>query len=158
MTTMRKMDKIVIEGITYNAVADDGHAYKCSGVCSLYDRCIDQDIKPCEIFPYAVHFVKETDKKVYVSLPISNVPQYRIDEMLFRAQKHIGASGHKMISPYDASPDANASYSTHMGNDIKALLECDMVLMMPGWQLSKGCQLEHSAAKIYDKLIIYYER
>ena len=42
-----------------------------------------------------------------------------------------------------------------MGNDIAALLECDAVLFLEGWQVSKGCQLEHKAAELYDKIKYY---
>lgn len=59
------------------------------------------------------------------------------------------------MSPLDISPDPDATYSEHMGNDIEALLNCDAVLFMENWRTSKGCRLENAAAEIYDKQVFY---
>lgn len=44
------------------------------------------------------------------------------------------------------------------GNDIKALMECDAICLCPCWEKSKGCQLEHFVAQLWDKEIIEFER
>ena len=48
-------------------------------------------------------------------------------------------------------------YEAVIGTDITALLLCDAVLFMDGWETSKGCRLEHAAAEIYEKEIWYDE-
>ena len=42
-----------------------------------------------------------------------------------------------------------------MGKDIQKVLECDAILMCEGWENSKGCQLEHKAAELFNVKIIY---
>lgn len=37
-----------------------------------------------------------------------------------------------------------------------ALLECDAILMMPGWSASKGCMAEFEVAKIYNKELLFF--
>lgn len=49
-------------------------------------------------------------------------------------------------------------YHELLGNDIKALMECDAICLCPCWEKSKGCQLEHFVAQLWDKEIIEFER
>ena len=44
-----------------------------------------------------------------------------------------------------------------MGEGIAKVLECDSILMCDGWEYSKGCQLEHRAAELFDIEIIFKE-
>lgn len=147
-------DKIVIDGVTYMPVPDQGHV-GCDE-CDLKDKCRMRDGMPCEIYLSEVHFVKQRDQKAYISLPISGKHSYEISRNLGLGCKYLQAEGYQIVTPYDASPNANASYAEHMGKDIQALLECDVVLMMPGWEDSRGCQCEKATAEIYGKEIVYY--
>lgn len=147
-------DKIVIDGVTYLPVPDDGY-FECK-MCALHERCRNCDGMACEMFPGERHFVKQRDQKAYISLPISGKHSYEISRNLGLGCKYLQAEGYQIVTPYDASPNANASYAEHMGKDIQALLECDVVLMMPGWEQSKGCQCEKATAEIYGKEIVYY--
>lgn len=149
-----KQDKIVIGGDTYLPVPDNG--YVCCNECALYDKCRNRDGMPCEMFPGEIHFVKQSDKKAYISLPISGQETYDIRRNLRLGRNYLHAKAYTVVTPYDASPNKNASYAEHMGKDIQTLLECDVVLMMPGWEKSKGCQCEKATAEIYGKEIIYY--
>lgn len=93
--------------------------------------------------------------KIYISLPISGRDIEEVEARCIFATGVIEKKGHTAVSPLYVSPDPDAPYSVHMGNDIAALLECDAVLFLEGWQVSKGCQLEHKAAELYDKVVYY---
>lgn len=89
--------------------------------------------------------------KVYISLPITGHDIEEAEANCIYASGVIQAKGHTPVSPLDVSPDSDATYAEHMGNDIEALLNCEAVLFLPGWQTSKGCRLEYEAAVIYGK-------
>lgn len=93
--------------------------------------------------------------KIYISLPITGHDIEEVEASCIYASGVIQAKGHTPVSPLDVSPDSDATYAEHMGNDIEALLNCDAVLFMPEWRSSKGCRLENSAAEIYEKKIFY---
>ena len=93
--------------------------------------------------------------KIYISLPITGHDIEEVEASCIYASGVIQAKGHTPVSPLDISPDPDATYSEHMGNDIEALLNCDAVLFMENWRTSKGCRLENAAAEIYDKEIFY---
>ena len=93
--------------------------------------------------------------KVYISLPITGHDIEEVEARCIFAKSVLKKKGHTPVSPLDVSDNPDASYAEHMGRDISALLECDAVVFLDGWQESKGCALEHAAAKIYNKLITY---
>lgn len=94
-------------------------------------------------------------KKVYVSLPISGHDINWVKERAERAAQYLRDKGYEPVTPFDVPKDENASYSEHMGKDINALLDCDAVFFLRGWEQSKGCQLERHAAIIYDKEMMH---
>ena len=93
--------------------------------------------------------------KVYISLPITGHDIEEVKARCIFAKAVLERKGHTPVSPLDVSDNPDASYAEHMGRDISALLDCDTVVFLDGWQESKGCALEHAAAKIYNKLITY---
>lgn len=93
-------------------------------------------------------------KKVYISLPITG---HDIEKVQLRAQEHahmLRMAGYDPVTPFDICPEPDLSYSHYMGEDIKMLLECDAIYLVPGWGESKGCRAELAVAMIYDKQII----
>ena len=104
--------------------------------------------------------------RLYLSLPISGKPtkermayanQMRdaLTESFWKGNGLFkGVSELKIITPFDVNEnDDKDSYARKMGNDIEALLECDIVCFCEGWQNSDGCMLEFAAANIYKKEI-----
>lgn len=89
--------------------------------------------------------------KIYIILPIAGHDIEEVVASCIYVSGVIQAKGHTPVSPLDVSPDPDATYAEHMGNDIEALLNCDAVLFLPGYQKSKGCRLEYEAAVIYGK-------
>lgn len=97
-------------------------------------------------------------KKIYISLPISGRDMEDVESDCKSASAQIGKHGFKAVSPLEVSPDPESSYAVHIGRGITALLECDAVLVLPGWVESKGCNLEMEAARIYGKkILVNYE-
>ena len=95
--------------------------------------------------------------KIYISLPISGRDIEQVEASLIFTSAVIEKKGPTPGPPLEISPDSDATYAEHMGNDIRALLECDAALFLEGWQHSKGCRLEFSAAEIYGKEILFDE-
>lgn len=91
--------------------------------------------------------------KVYISLPISGHELEEVRNTIQAKSDWLRGQGYAPVSPLEVQPDPGASYAVLMGNDIAALLECDAVLFCRGWRHSKGCRLEHAAARIYGKRI-----
>jgi hypothetical protein len=93
-------------------------------------------------------------KRIYISLPISGHPIYSVMSRALSIKEKL-MDGYWAITPFDICSDLTQPYSYFMGEDIKELLECDAVYFAKGWEKSRGCRLEHSAAEIYGKEILY---
>lgn len=87
--------------------------------------------------------------KVYISFPISG---YDIEErrrFSDRVAEAIRLRGHEPLNPLDVYAGTDPDYFDHICYDLRAMLDCDAVLMLHGWEESRGCRLEYHAAKIY---------
>lgn len=74
-----------------------------------------------------------------------NFPAFRDAAILLRSQ------GFVVISPAEINPNTSMEWGDCMRADIKALVECDAIQLLPGWEKSKGATLEHHIA---DRLLM----
>lgn len=98
--------------------------------------------------------------EVYISIPITGHDPKEQQAKASKFAEAIRGCGHEPVTPFDtpAAPshlNEREGYAYYMGEDLKRLLLCDAAYFARGWDKSKGCLLEHTAAKLYN-LKIYY--
>ena len=91
--------------------------------------------------------------KVYLSGPITGVKDHAARFAM--AEKYFADRGHKVENPeklgglleelHGAQPGA-LPWADYMREDIKALVDCDAIAMLPGWNESRGARLERQVA------------
>lgn len=96
----------------------------------------------------------------YLSGSITNNQNYR--RQFFEAEEHLAAQGLKTLNPVKLGlmlelEQEVPSWEDYMKLDLIALLQCDAIYMLQGWQSSKGATLEHYLAKELGLKIIYQE-
>lgn len=93
--------------------------------------------------------------KVYISIPITG---HDLEQQILTAEaiaKEIANRGHEPVSPFETPPPTRKcltekeEYAYYIGADIERLLLCDAICFAKGWKNSRGCRLEHEAARIY---------
>lgn len=95
---------------------------------------------------------------VYLSGPMSGLPDlnYPTFNAAARALRRLGYS---VVNPAefktktDGMSEAEA-WRAYMQVDIKALVDCDGIVMLPGWPESRGATLERSIAQGLDMLVM----
>lgn len=92
--------------------------------------------------------------KVYISLPISGFPLDLVKKRAIQYKEKLQVDGYEVVTPFDVCSEPGRPYSFYMGEDIKALLECDAIYLAPGWHGSKGCTAEYEVARVFNKTII----
>ncbi len=100
---------------------------------------------------------------LYLSGPMSGLPEFNYPAFK-AATERLRSQGHAVVSPHELPADcpgcANIGYehswSEHMRVDLAALLTCDVIVMLPGWQQSRGARLEKSVAEATGLMVIDY--
>lgn len=85
-------------------------------------------------------------KRVYISGPITGMPNYN-REAFAETVKAVEAKGYTAISPFDLSIVSKwKTWQDYMREDIRAMMDADWVLLLPGYDKSKGALVEEAVA------------
>ena len=79
--------------------------------------------------------------RIYISGPMTGLPDLNFPAFHAAAAK-LRASGYEVVNPAEINTDAGMSWEQCMRSDIKALCDCDTVVMLPGWMDSRGANFE----------------
>jgi nucleoside 2-deoxyribosyltransferase len=79
--------------------------------------------------------------RVYLSGPMTGLPELNFPAFNAAAAR-LRAEGAQVVNPAEINPDGGLSWEQCMRADIKALCDCDAIVLLPGWEGSKGAHLE----------------
>lgn len=85
---------------------------------------------------------------VYLSGPMSGKPDFNFPAFYAAAEK-LRAEGYNVINPaeMDAADPKPLAWEDYLRRDIRVLLDCQAIALLPGWRGSKGASLEHHIAE-----------
>lgn len=83
--------------------------------------------------------------RVYISGPITGIEQLNRPAFEQAAIK-LQAAGLTAVNPHDNGQPEWAPWQTHMRADLKILVDCDALVLLQGWEKSKGAKLERLVA------------
>lgn len=90
-------------------------------------------------------------KKIfYIAGPMTGLPEYNYPA--FEAVAGVlREAGHHVISPHEVDNGDNGipgsvPYKTYIKNGLIALLECNAIVLLNGWNASKGARIEEYVA------------
>ena len=83
---------------------------------------------------------------IYISGPISGLPDGNRPAFAEMATT-LRSKGWEVVNPHDLfAADVEESWEGYMRKDLAALLTCTHLVMLPGWEQSRGAQLEKLVA------------
>lgn len=97
--------------------------------------------------------------KIYISGPITGKPN-KNKEAFYEASERLKELHHEPLNPFDLDYEGfnpTEDWVTFLKRDLKALIDCDAICLLSGWEESKGACLEVEVAKQLS-LPIYYLR
>ena len=96
-------------------------------------------------------------KRIYISGPITGMPELNFPAFHAEAAR-LRALGYDVVNPAELNPDPSTSWHQCMRTDLKALLDCDIIAMLPQWQKSAGAHREmHIAHRVGIDIVIASE-
>ena len=84
---------------------------------------------------------------IYIAGPIGNDPD-RARPVFAAAERYLSGCGHEPVNPFTlhgCSPEL-LTRATVMRSDLRALMECEAIYLLPGWMDSQGARCEHDVA------------
>lgn len=83
--------------------------------------------------------------KIYISGPVTGIPDLNAPAFNSEAAWY-RALGHEVVNPIDVKLGQDATWLDYMRADIKLMMDCDRIHMLPGWQASRGAVVEYNLA------------
>ena len=94
-------------------------------------------------------------KKIYISGKITGLVYSEVQKKFNRAENLIKIMDHEAINPLKITPFVDGkTWKEYMIDDLKALLDCDAIALLPDWKDSKGACVEYQLAKSLELEII----
>lgn len=86
-----------------------------------------------------------TPRRIYVAGPMTGLPDLNFPAF-HAAATALRERGHAVVNPAEINTDPSACWHACMRADIRELVTCDAVALLPGWERSRGATLEHFLA------------
>jgi hypothetical protein len=83
--------------------------------------------------------------RIYIAGPMTGLPALNFPAFHEAAAK-LRAEGHDVVNPAEINAGPAAEWAACMRADIRELMTCDAVYLLPSWERSKGAALESHIA------------
>lgn len=95
--------------------------------------------------------------RVYIAGRMSGLPDLNYP-MFHAAASHLRQLGYKVESPAECElPPDSTTWQQFMRSGITQLMRCDAIVMLPGWEQSRGATAEHAIAKLIDIPVLHLD-
>lgn len=84
--------------------------------------------------------------RLYIAGPMSSLPELNFPAFHAEAAR-LRALGFEVVNPAEINAGTSAAWADCMRADIAQLVTCDGIVLLPGWQQSKGASLEAHIAE-----------
>ncbi|MDR5887525.1 DUF4406 domain-containing protein [Vreelandella janggokensis] len=88
-------------------------------------------------------------KRIYISGPMTGLPGLNFGAFHLTAHQ-LRALGYEVVNPAEKQSETEElSWEEYLRQDLRQMLTCDTIALLPGWQASKGAHLElHVAHRV----------
>ena len=95
-------------------------------------------------------------KRIYLSGPMTGYPELNFPAF-HAAADVLRSKGLEVANPAEIDPEGEQSWSACMRAGLKAMLDCCTVALLPGWEDSKGANIEARLALNLGMRVVEFE-
>lgn len=95
-------------------------------------------------------------KRIYLSGPMTGIKDHNIPAFNAVAAD-LRRLGHDVVNPAEITPKTGTAWEDYMRADLQALLTCDTIALLAGWEKSKGAHLELHLAHRVGMTVVFAE-
>ena len=95
-------------------------------------------------------------KRIYLSGAMTGFPDLNFPAF-HAAASALRAKGHDVVNPAEIEPEGEKTWASCMRADLKAMLDCCTVALLPGWEDSKGANIEARLALNLGMRVVEFE-
>lgn len=83
--------------------------------------------------------------KLYIAGPMSGIEEHNFPAF-YLAEAQLREAGYRVVNPASVN-QIGTPWTDCLKKDLKKLLDCDGLALLPGWEHSRGATLEHDVAE-----------
>jgi ketopantoate reductase len=96
--------------------------------------------------------------RIYISGPMTGLPDFNRPAFT-SATARLRALGLQVVNPVEINAHMkDPTWVACLQNDLRALLDCNVVVLLPDWQQSKGARLELMVARQLGMLVFEFDK
>ncbi|WP_417366843.1 DUF4406 domain-containing protein [Flavobacterium beibuense] len=95
-------------------------------------------------------------RKIYIAGKITGLTQNEVQLKFSNAEFELEKIGFNVVNPVKVVNDWQTTWDEAMKKCLRALKECDAIILLPCWVDSKGAKFERLFAEAFDIPIFYY--
>ncbi|WP_213761962.1 DUF4406 domain-containing protein [Caballeronia sp. dw_19] len=84
--------------------------------------------------------------KLYLAGPMTGYPEFNFPAFAAESAR-LRTLGFEVVNPAELNSGSDGDWLACMRVDIKALVDCDGVALLPGWEKSRGAPIEQGLAR-----------
>lgn len=85
-------------------------------------------------------------KRIYVAGPMAGMPELNFPAFN-EAARTLRSFGLEVVNPAELNVGIEGNWAACMRNDVRELVTCDTLALLPGWERSRGAQVENRLAR-----------
>lgn len=93
-------------------------------------------------------------RKIYIAGPMTGLPEFNYPAFNAAAAK-LRAMGHTVLNPAENPVPPCGTWAGYMRMALAQLVQCDCVVLLPGWAESKGALIERKLAQVLGMDVVH---
>lgn len=94
-------------------------------------------------------------RKIYLAGPMTGLPDFNYPAFNAAAEK-LRAQGHEVLNPADNPVPPCGTWQGYMRMALTQLVQCECIVLLPGWAESKGALIERKLAQVLFMEVVHF--